>query len=33
DVTSMTCDLDDLIQQLKRLDFVESAEVISSGAL
>ena len=30
DVTSMTCDLDDLIQQLKRLDFVESAEVISS---
>ena len=32
DVTSMTCDLDDLIQ-LKRLDFVESAEVISSGAL
>lgn len=33
DVTSMTCELDDLIQQLKRLDFVESAEVISSGAL
>ncbi|AHN22673.1 ACT domain-containing protein [Lysinibacillus sphaericus] len=33
DVTSMTSELDDLIQQLKRLDFVESAEVISSGAL
>ncbi|GGG27496.1 UPF0735 ACT domain-containing protein YszB [Lysinibacillus alkalisoli] len=33
DVTSMTCELDELLQQLKRLDFVESAEVISSGAL
>jgi len=33
DVTSMTSELDDLIHQLKRLDFVESAEVISSGAL
>ncbi|MEK4230138.1 ACT domain-containing protein [Solibacillus sp. FSL H8-0538] len=32
DVTSMTLDLDDLLQLLKRLDFVESAEVISSGA-
>ncbi|HJH11728.1 MAG TPA: ACT domain-containing protein [Metalysinibacillus jejuensis] len=33
DVTSMTCELDELLQQLKKLDFVESAEVISSGAL
>lgn len=33
DVTGMSVQLDDLIQQLKRLDFVESAEVISSGAL
>ena len=33
DVTSMTYELDELIQSLKRLDFVESAEVISSGAL
>lgn len=33
DVTSMTCELDELMQNLKRLDFVESAEVISSGAL
>ena len=33
DVTSMSCELDDLLHQLKRLDFVESAEVISSGAL
>lgn len=33
DVTSMTSELDELMQQLKRLDFVESAEVISSGAL
>ncbi|WP_342543397.1 ACT domain-containing protein [Paenisporosarcina sp. FSL H8-0542] len=32
DVTAMNVQLDDLIQQLKRLDFVESAEVISSGA-
>ncbi|MGE7622841.1 ACT domain-containing protein [Viridibacillus sp. NPDC096237] len=33
DVTAMDIELDDLIQQLKKLDFVESAEVISSGAL
>lgn len=33
DVTSMQRDLDDLLQSLKRLDFVEAAEVISSGAL
>ena len=33
DVTSMHGDLEDLLQSLKRLDFVESAEVISSGAL
>lgn len=33
DVTTMTVELDDLIQVLNRLDFVESAEVISSGAL
>lgn len=33
DVTSMHGDLEELIQSLKRLDFVESAEVISSGAL
>lgn len=33
DVTSMTCELDELMQSLKKLDFVESAEVISSGAL
>lgn len=33
DVTSMICELDELLQQLKKLDFVESAEVISSGAL
>ena len=32
DVTAMNRQLDDFIQQLKRLDFVESAEVISSGA-
>ena len=32
DVTGMNVQLDDLLQQLKRLDFVESAEVISSGA-
>ena len=32
DVTAMNMQLDDFIQQLKRLDFVESAEVISSGA-
>lgn len=33
DVTSMTIELDQLLQQLKKLEFVESAEVISSGAL
>ncbi|MGE7918426.1 ACT domain-containing protein [Viridibacillus sp. NPDC093762] len=33
DVTAMDIELDDLMQQLKKLDFVESAEVISSGAL
>ncbi|MFP3916437.1 ACT domain-containing protein [Lysinibacillus telephonicus] len=33
DVTSMEIELDELLQQLKRLEFVESAEVISSGAL
>ncbi|QFF99550.1 ACT domain-containing protein [Psychrobacillus glaciei] len=33
DVTEMTKQLDDFINELKRLDFVESAEVISSGAL
>ncbi|MBK3493423.1 ACT domain-containing protein [Viridibacillus sp. YIM B01967] len=33
DVTAMDVELDDLMQQLKKLDFVESAEVISSGAL
>ena len=33
DVTSMTCELDEFMQKLKRIDFVESAEVISSGAL
>ncbi len=33
DVTSMEIELDELLQQLKKLEFVESAEVISSGAL
>lgn len=33
DVTAMDVELDDLLQNLKKLDFVESAEVISSGAL
>lgn len=33
DVTNMNVDLNELIQILKRLDFIESAEVISSGAL
>ena len=33
DVTSMEIELDDLIQQMKKLESVESAEVISSGAL
>lgn len=32
DVTAMSLELDDFIQQMKKLDFVESAEVISSGA-
>ena len=33
DVTAMDVELDDLLQNLKKLDFVESAEVIRSGAL
>ncbi|WP_042475047.1 ACT domain-containing protein [Bacillus ndiopicus] len=33
DVTNMNVDLNELVQILKRLDFIESAEVISSGAL
>ncbi|MGG0656772.1 ACT domain-containing protein [Rummeliibacillus pycnus] len=33
DVTAMDVELDELMQSLKKLDFVESAEVISSGAL
>ncbi len=33
DVTSMSTELDELLQSLKRLDFIESATVISSGAL
>ncbi|MGM9968333.1 MULTISPECIES: ACT domain-containing protein [unclassified Rummeliibacillus] len=33
DVTAMDVELDELLQSLKKLDFVESAEVISSGAL
>lgn len=33
DVTGMTKQLDEFINEMKRLDFVESAEVISSGAL
>lgn len=32
DVTAMNVQLDDFLNQLKRLDFVESAEIISSGA-
>lgn len=32
DVTAMNVQLDEFLQRLKRLDFVESAEVISSGA-
>jgi len=28
----MSVQLDDFLQQMKKLDFVESAEVISSGA-
>ncbi|TQR14815.1 ACT domain-containing protein [Psychrobacillus soli] len=33
DVTAMTKELDEFLNEMKRLDFVESAEVISSGAL
>ncbi len=33
DVTTMTLELDELVRYLKQYDFVESAEVISSGAL
>ncbi|WPK10813.1 MULTISPECIES: ACT domain-containing protein [Bacillales] len=33
DVTNMAVDLNELVQLLKRLEFIESAEVISSGAL
>lgn len=33
DVTSMTRELNEFLNEMKRLDFVESAEVISSGAL
>ena len=33
DVTSMEIELDELVGQMKKLEFVESAEVISSGAL
>ncbi|MEK4486592.1 ACT domain-containing protein [Psychrobacillus sp. FSL H8-0484] len=33
DVTAMTKELEEFINEMKRLDFVESAEVISSGAL
>ncbi|WP_342598494.1 ACT domain-containing protein [Psychrobacillus sp. FSL H8-0483] len=33
DVTAMTRELEEFINEMKRLDFVESAEVISSGAL
>ncbi|MEG0473518.1 MAG: ACT domain-containing protein, partial [Solibacillus sp.] len=33
DVTSMSYELDDLVRGLKQLEFIESAEVISSGAL
>lgn len=33
DVTNMVVDLNELVQLLKRLEFIESAEVISSGAL
>ncbi|MGK7377874.1 ACT domain-containing protein [Planococcus sp. 1R117A] len=32
DVTAMEMDLDTFLQQLKKLDFVESAEVVSSGS-
>lgn len=33
DVTSMEQELDVFLQQLKKLDFVESADVVSSGSL
>lgn len=32
DVTAMTVDLETFLQQLKKLDFVESADVVSSGS-
>jgi chorismate mutase len=32
DVTAMELDLDAFLQQLKKLDFVESADVVSSGS-
>ena len=32
DVTSMSYELDELIRSLNHLEFIESAEVISSGA-
>ncbi|XKF10454.1 ACT domain-containing protein [Planococcus rifietoensis] len=32
DVTAMDVDLDMFLQQLKKLDFVESADVVSSGS-
>ena len=32
DVTAMAKELDEFINEMKRLDFVESAEIISSGA-
>lgn len=33
DVTSMTIELDELLDKVTKLEFVEAAEVISSGAL
>ncbi|MEK3981076.1 ACT domain-containing protein [Psychrobacillus sp. FSL K6-2836] len=33
DVTAMNKELEEFVNEMKRLDFVESAEVISSGAL
>lgn len=33
DVTAMKQDLDSFLHQLKKLDFVESADVVSSGSL
>ncbi|MFC3211813.1 MULTISPECIES: ACT domain-containing protein [Planomicrobium] len=33
DVTAMEQDLDSFLHQLKKLDFVESADVVSSGSL